>query len=69
MRRAPEGYKVFEGRLYQFHIRGTKKEIDSEAKRLKGLGYNIRRNKTKKGWNLWKGFRYREGKVQRITMD
>ena len=63
MRRAPLGYKVFEGRLYQFH-KGckTKREIDIEAKRLKGLGYSIRRTKTKSGWELWKGFKYREKK-------
>ena len=62
MRKAPKGYKVFEGRLYQFSLRGTKREIDSEAKRLKGLGYSIRRTKTKSGWELWKGFKYRERK-------
>ncbi|MCK4526099.1 hypothetical protein KAW18_01910 [candidate division WOR-3 bacterium] len=62
MRKAPEGYKVFDGRLYQFNLRGTKREIDSEAKRLMKLGYSIRRTKTKSGWNLWKGFKYRERK-------
>ena len=60
MKKVPIGYRVFAGRLYQFYLRGTKREIDREAKRLKELGYRIRRTKAKGGWELWKGFKYNE---------
>ena len=43
----------FGGKIFMFYLRGTKREIDSEAKRLKEFGNYIRRTKSKKGWNLW----------------
>ena len=43
----------FSGKIFMFYLRGTKREIDSEAKRMKELGYHIRRTKAKSGWDLW----------------